>query len=60
MQLTDSHTNSDLVKIRIFVLNSLDCMGKQSQKENLDTQIAGKAIRREEPTDHQNVSEICG
>jgi hypothetical protein len=36
MQLTDSHTNPDVAKILIFVLNSLDCMGEQSQKEYLD------------------------
>jgi hypothetical protein len=57
MPLTDSHTNLDLAKILILVLNSLNCMGKQSR---LQKQIAGDAIRREEPTDHQNVSEIFG
>jgi hypothetical protein len=36
MQLTDSHTHLDLAKILIFVVYSLNCMGKQSQKENLD------------------------
>ena len=43
MPLTDSHTNLDFAKILILVLNSLNCVGKQSR---LQKQIAGEAIGR--------------